>query len=374
MAKVTQTDIAQALGLSPATVGLVVGDSKSPLRQRLSKETVRRVQEKAEEMGYLPNRAAQTMRKGRTNLIVLLNMSGHSEIGGKRSYEIGKRVQEAGFDYQIVEAYFWPGDGKRIIEQVIALRPEGIIATGSIQTTMDFGRIHRARIPMVAVDMEIPGCPHVRHDVRSAVRELTLGCLSTGKRHLVQLLRKSPLEQDTWQLRERMKGFTEALEASGWEPPRKLRLGEPLRKTAAESAVIVLNERKSTRFEPFEAGTLCAGQIGTLPDALLCANDDYAIGALTYYQRAGIAVPREVALSGFDNLSYTTQGSIPITTVEQPIAEVCRAAVEMLEAKIRRNDQRYEELIFPCRVIWRASMPNPRQTIVPPLPSNPPLP
>ncbi len=359
MAKVTQTDIAVALGLSPATVGLVVGDGNSPLRNRLSKETIRRVQQKADEMGYLPNRAAQTMRKGRTNLIVLLNMSGHSELGGKRAYQIGKLVQEAGFDYQIVEAYFWPGDGKRLIEQVIALRPEGVLATGSIQTTMDFERIRRARIPLIAVDMEIPGCAWVRHDVRSAIRELTLGCLSAGKRHLVQLLRKSPREEHSWQRSERIKGFTKALKEAGWPAPQTLSLGEPLQRKGERSATIILDERKTTRFEPFEAGTSSAQWVRDVPDALLCTNDDYAIGALTYYQQAGFSVPGQIALSGFDNLSYTTQGAIPITTVEQPIAQVCHAAVELLKARIKGNPSGYEELVFPCQVIWRRSMPDP---------------
>jgi len=359
MAKVTQTDIAQALGLSPTTVGLVVGGSQSPLRQRLSKETVRRIQEKAEEMGYLPNRAAQAMRKGRTNLIVLLNMSGHSELGGKRAYHIGKRVQEAGFDYQIVEAYFWPGDGKRLIEQVIALRPEGVLATGSVQTTMDFERIRRARIPLVAVDMEIPGVPWIRHDIASAFRELTLGCLGAGKRHLVQLLRKSPAEEYSWQRNERIKGFTEALKEAGWPSPRTLSLGERLQRKGKKSATIILDERKTTRFEPFEAGTSSAQWIRDVPDALLCTNDDYAIGALTYYQQAGYSVPGQIALSGFDNLSYTTQGAIPITTVELPIAQVCHAAVELLEAKIKGRPPECKEEVFPCQVIWRHSMPAP---------------
>ncbi len=310
-------------------------------------------------MGYLPNRAAQTMRKGRTNLIVLLNMSGHSEIGGKRAYHIGKRVQEAGFDYQIIEAYFWPGDGKRLIEQVIALHPEGVLVIGSLQTTMDFERIRRARIPLIAVDMEIPGSPWVRHDVRSAVRELTLGCLNAGKRHLVQLLRRNSPNHHSWQSNERIKGFTEALQEAGWPPPEKLSLSQPFRRRGQKSATIIFDERKTIPFEPFKPGTSSAEWIRDVPDALLCINDNYAIGALTYYKRAGISVPGQISISGFDNLSYTTQGAISITTVEQPIAQVCDTAVELLKARIKDNHSGCEELVFPCQVIWRDSMPDP---------------
>ena len=368
MSKVTQADIARALGLSPTTVGLVVGNTSSPLARRLSKETIERVRKKAEEMGYLPNRAAQIVRRGRSNLIVLLSMTGQSEVGARCAYQIGRLVHEAGFEFQTIEAYWWPGDGKRFVEQVLALRPEGVIVTGSIQTQMDFERIQRSGILMVSIGCWIPGVPFIRADVAQAFFELTTAAIAAGRERLALLVKDA--QEMLWPTRERLNGFRNAVKAAGLPAPREYRYGDALPEKREPGAAVFFDTRRAQFFEPFTPGTTIAEWIGTYPDALICTNDHYAFGVMTHYLQNGVRIPGQIMVSGFDNLSFTTQGVAPLTTVEQPVVEMAEAAMRLLREWIGGTPPGHREEIYPCRIQWRRSMPKPESLSPVPKPQN----
>ncbi len=359
MRRATQTDIAKALGLSPSTVGLVVGNNKSPLRKHLNKETVRRIEEKAKELGYQPNRAAQAMRGSRTNLIVFLNMGGMAEWINRQAFQVGMLAHELGYDYQVIDAFWWVMKGNRIIDQVIAMRPEGVIISGNPQAEMDFSRLNRARIPLVTLDLELPETPCVRHDVAGAIFDLTTSCISNGRERIALLVRDETPE--LWQVRERVSGFINALKAAGRTVPQTFDLNDLKPGSLCAPAVILKDSHPSGHFEPFQLGHRAAERVGTMVDAFILGNDTYAIGALTYYLRNKIDIPKQVALSGFDNLAYTTEGSVPLTTVAFPVATMCKKAMELLIIQIEGTRLDSEGHVFPCEIIWRNSMPKPRQ-------------
>lgn len=359
MRRVTQLDIARALGVSPSTVGLVVGNTDSPLRKHLNKETIRRIEEKAKEMGYMPNRAARAMRKGRTNLIVFLHMSSGLELLRDQANDTGRLVHELGYEYQIVNAYWWVGDGRRVIEQIIALHPEGVIIAGSMQVEMDFSLLRKAGIAMVALNANVPGVAHIRHDVHDAIRKLTHAIFAHGRTRPVLVLHPITPVNNTWQLQHRLSGFKAALKELGHGPPQEfvIREGAPLLRLDAP-AICYADFRCSTR-NPYEPGYHSAGLIGTAADALITTNDQWAAGAATYYTRHGIRIPEQVALTGFDNDSTTRLGLVYLTTVKHPTFAMCESAIELLISQIRGTKAIVEERTFPCEIVWRESLPEP---------------
>ncbi len=357
MQRVTLTDIAKALGLSASTVGLVVSNNKSPLRKHLNKETVRRVEEKAREMGYQPNRAARIMRGARTNLIIFFNMGVLAEWVNRQAYQIGLLTHELGYDYQVIDAW-WGVNGNGLIDQVIAMRPEGVIVSGNPQTTeMDFTRFHEAGIPLVSLDLGLPKTPWVRHGIKGAISTLVSSCLASGRKRPALLVRKE--NYTAWQTRERCEGFQTALEQAGWAPPINLDLCDVKPKTRFKSAVILHDESPIIAFRPFLPGREAAQRVGTSVDAFFLANDDYATGALTYYLQNNIDVPEKIALSGFDNLAHTTEGKVPLTTVAFPTEAMCRKAMDLLVEQIGGTKMGEEEHVFPCEIMWRQSMTRP---------------
>ncbi len=369
MKKVTQTDIARALGISQATVGLVVGQTDSPLRQRLHPETVRRIQEKATELGYTPHKGAQMMRTGRSNLIVLLNCGGASELAARRLFHLSRLVHEAGYDFQSVDAHSWMGDPKKIVEQIISLRPEGMLMIGSFQTHFkgaDVAEIQRRGIPIVPIGAGLAGAPRVRYDGRAAFRTLTQHHLRLGRRRLVVLL-PGRHREPTWQVRERVEGFREALAEAGHAPPEwrdDLRCPGWSKRGDCRAAIVAVpvSLQPFAPFEPGMEGMKALLQWRTRPDGLLGINDEFAIGAMSICYRAGVSIPGEITVSGFDNLVYTTQGPVPLTSVEQPMEVICEAALEMLQKRMKGRThpaEAEEERIFPCTIQWRESTGEP---------------
>jgi len=365
MRKVTQADIAKALGISPTTVGLVVGNTDSELRARLSKVTVRRIQEKAEELGYRPNRGAQILRQGRSNLIALLNFGGYSEIASKRAFQVGRLVHEAGYDFQTVDAYWWIGDAARIVDQLMGLRPEGIIVTGSLQAPFEKKHIESliaAGIPVVSIGIEIQGIPWVHQDAKMAIRELTQHAIENGRKRVALLVSYEKNGAVPWQTRERVSGFQEVIAEAGYAAPEcRQDLQNHFTKESAFQSVILLDSRKRSFPGSFEQVLSAADEIlchEVRPDAIICCNDAYAMGVINVCKRQGIAVPEEIAVTGFDNVSYGMLGGVIPTTVEQPTEAMCEKAVSLLRARMSSRAQTEEipeKHAMPCRIIWRES-------------------
>lgn len=363
MRRVTQSEIGKALGLSAATVGLVVGNSNSPLRARLSAETVSKIRAKAQELGYTPHKGAQMLRSGRSNLIVLLNFGGHTEIGGRRSYHVGRMVHEAGFDYQTIDAYWWVGEGRKLLDQIIDLRPRGVIVSGSMQAAVALEELIEMGIPVVSIGGYVPHIPWVRYDARAAIKELTMAAVHAGRRRLTLLL-GAKSDAVAWQNMDRVEGFGDAIREAGGDAPI---LSDDASTCASyeESdrlqSNIVYSCSRQRPFHDFEPGMDAAGQIisrDIKPDALICTNDKHAIGAMTTCSRRGVAVPGELWVTGFDNISFGTQGPVSLTSVDQRTDALCEAAFEMLMARLDRAavaESIPEERVIPCEIIWRDS-------------------
>ncbi len=339
-------------------MGLVVGNTHSPLRKHLNKETIRRIEEKARELGYRPNRAAQVVRRGRTNLLAHLNCSGFSELAGQTSYHIGRLVLEAGFDYQMINSYWWPGAGDSVIERILSLHPEGVIVSGALQMEIDFKKFRQVGIPVVGVGLEIPGFTWVRYNARAAIEEITRHCLQLGRKPAILLH-----NLNNWQSWERRRGFMDALAAANLKPVVECSV-EPRGKATLSYPAVLYAGAGGHRKGIFDFGADAARfllEVDQLPRALICTNDNYAIGAITVLQRAGVRIPEDVAVSGFDNVGYCTQGPVTLTSVEQPVEKSCHEAVTLLKKQIGKPLPRNEEgreYVQPCRIHWRESMPH----------------
>lgn len=360
MRKITQSDIARELGVSVSTVALVIGNSSSENRHHVNKETARRVREKAEELGYRPNLGARRLRKGKSNLILFLNMGGPSELGGRRAWEIGRLVHEAGYEYLSVDACGWGEETGSLLERVASLDPEGVITSGfPYRLGMNIQDFRRQRVPLVFIDQEVEDFSYVKHDVREALYELTLACIAAGRKRPGLLLKRNIAGLVSWQTRDRKRGYEEALREAGLPEPGEVDLlvtpAENIRRQ--ECPMIFWDQYASSDTTPFLPGRRSAAKIGRSVDSLLCSNDIYALGALTHYLQEGAKIPEEMALSGFDNLAHTSEGGVPITTVEIPTGQMCQAAVELLFNEIRDKEAAPQKLSFPCKILWRKSMP-----------------
>src|SRR5690606_26838995 len=91
------------------------------------------------------------------------------------------------------------------------------------------------------------------------------------------------------------------------------------------------------------------------PDALFCANDLMAAGALQALREAGMRVPEDVAVVGFDDLPLASQTKPPLTTVAQPIREMAEAAVRLLTRLIQGEELDVNRVVLEAKLVTRES-------------------
>ena len=113
-----------------------------------------------------------------------------------------------------------------------------------------------------------------------------------------------------------------------------------------------------TRFS-LEGGHAAAGRlIARGVTAIICASDPLALGAIRAARRAGVSVPADLSVIGYDDSAFMSCTDPPLTTVRQPIEAIGRAAVEMLVGQIEGSSVSAEELFFEPEVVARGSTAN----------------
>jgi LacI family transcriptional regulator len=140
---------------------------------------------------------------------------------------------------------------------------------------------------------------------------------------------------------ERYGGFAEALEGRGINP----------------TALPVLHGEFSRERARAVAADLIAG--GRLPRALVCANDQMALGVLDALGAAGLRVPDDVIVTGFDGIDDGTRSTPRLTTVRQPMLELGRAAVRAMVARLNAPDLAPVNTELPVTVLLRESCEGP---------------
>ena len=135
----------------------------------------------------------------------------------------------------------------------------------------------------------------------------------------------------------RLEGFVQALHARGIDPAGLPHLRGDFSRLQARSI----------------AEELVAA--GTLPRALVCSNDQMALGVLDVLRQHGIRLPDDVIVTGFDGIEAGRQSTPRLTTVHQPMVDLGRAAVRALLSRLENRDQPPISLRLPVRVLLRES-------------------
>jgi LacI family transcriptional regulator len=217
----------------------------------------------------------------------------------------------------------------------LAGRVDGMVTLS--RTVPDDQLAHIARrIPVVVIagprtDDEYD---HVSTDNAAGMRAMTEHVITA---HGITDLAFIGGPSDSPDAKDRFDGHREALRAAGLRVPRGPRLrGDFTRSGGRAVGRALLAE-------------------GDLPRALICANDETALGVLDALTQAGVRVPEDVALTGFDGIDGTQLSSPRVTTVHQPMLELGRAAVDTLLRRLNDPQQAPESRTLPVEVLLRES-------------------
>lgn len=310
----TIVDVAREAGVSIKTVSRVL--NHEPGVHESTRDQVLKV---VEALRYRPKQSARSLAGGRSFLIGLLYYDPSAIFVGSVQQGATLRCRELGY-HLVVESLHndAPDLRQQIDRMVLALRPDGMILTPPLCDNPEvLAALRESGTPCVLMSPErdLRGVPSVRMDDVHAAEEITNLLLSLGHQRIAFI--KGPPDQSASGLR--YQGFVNALRAHGLQPdPELIQPGAFTFASGRDAAHQLLSRRQR-------------------PTAVFASNDDMALGVLAAAQRLGLAVPNELSVAGFDDSPTAALVWPPLTTVRQPVAEMARAAVEMLVA-LQRPD------------------------------------
>lgn len=330
MAEVGIRDVAAYVGVSIATVSNALHRP-----YRVSKETVARVMQAIDELGYVPNVAARQLRAGRSGV---LGMAVHNLVNPFFSQVVlgvEEVAERSGYSLIVGNSYASREREVRYLELFERLRLDGILIAPVGDDLSGLDLFSRRRPPVVLVDQEDPTgvYPSVSLDDVHGGGLAAQHLLAAGARHIAFV--GGPLQ--VAQIRDRLAGCRQVVEAAGARfteiltPPLTVRSGR-------------------------EVGDRLAGMAeADRPDGVFVPNDEAALGVLQSLISRRISVPGEIAIVGYDDIDFAAAAIVPLTSVRQPAYEMGARAAEMVLQALSGEAERLTSVRFEPELVARRS-------------------
>jgi DNA-binding LacI/PurR family transcriptional regulator len=296
----TLEDVAERAGVSRALVSIVMRDVAGA-----SEQTRERVRRAADDIGYRPDPRARRLRQHRTRLIGVTFTAGQ-EFHADLVDGVYVAADELGYDV-VLSGVTPHRDEPRALRTLIDDRCEGLVLIGPEMPPRELANL-AARAPVVVVARRVRGVDAVRSDdVAGAVM---------GMDHLIGLGHRRIVYLDGGRApgaAERRRGCRRASRAA--QLPELTLPGGLTERDGAAAASAMLESQD-------------------LPTAVFAFNDRCALGAMDVLIRAGVAVPQQVSVLGFDDSPLAGLAHIDLTTIRQDSAGLARAAVQRLVTRL----------------------------------------
>ncbi|MGZ4338838.1 MAG: LacI family DNA-binding transcriptional regulator [Gaiellaceae bacterium] len=325
----TLATVAQLANVSVASASRVLNGIKT------NPETLRRVTEAAATLGYVPNAAARSLRSRRTGQIAFAMPDVANPVYTTMVGSIAQVARASGSRLILHST-----DGDTVDELGFLADLKQRYVDGLILCSLDFTDAHAEAVVGAAVPVAVIGNPpegtkvdtvraNSSHGAADAVRHLH----ACGRRRIAFV--NGP--ERTAPGAARRRGYLDGLRSS------KLERDDELVEVASDFTI--------------EAGREAAERLlaRVRPDAIFCANDLLAIGALAALRAARLEVPRDVALVGMDDTTLARVTSPPLTSVDLGGPERARIAAELLLARIEHPNRRPRTVAVEPRLVVRES-------------------
>lgn len=330
--RATMMDVAEHAGVSQATVSLVLNGS---LSAKLSEATRKRVKRAASEIGYqLPKRATSKKTEGAPRILFLADELTSDPWMALAFDGAQKKATELGYDAFLAAAPN-PEAERAAIEQFAANGLAGIIY-GTVLTR----DVQPSEIVMQSRSVLL-NCYDKRRLLHSVVpadllggRQATQQLIDAGRNRIALINGQKGIETSD----ERLKGYRRALSSND---------------IPFEPSLV-----KSGNWEPSSGYGLTKEllEVDNRPDAIFCANDLMAFGCYEALREAGLSVPQDVSVVGFDDRELAKNMHPPLTTMLLPHFEMGEIAAEIIAGLDRGHDTRPHQIKVECQLVDRESI------------------
>jgi LacI family transcriptional regulator len=326
---ITIQDVAKAAGVSVSTVSRVLNDKVD-----VAEATYEKVQRTIEKLGYTSNLAAKSLRSRRTNTVGVIALDLNDPFAVQVLLGVNAAIQEFGYDL-ILYASGERGESTHAAwEQRHVSLINGSVADGVIIVT-PAAVTFSTTFPLVAIDPHSGDTdyPAVIATNLAGALEVMEYLIGLGHRRIGFVAGREHLKS----AQQRLRGYKESLQRANIPlDPELIQQGDYRRKTGCCCAKKLLN-------------------LSNPPTAIFAANDESAIGTIEAIREAGLRIPDDVSVVGFDNMPGTTDITPALTTVEQPMLEMGHAATKVLLDLMQGKSLKNRVHEVPTKLIIRNS-------------------
>jgi LacI family transcriptional regulator len=336
--RVTRKDVAERAGVSVAVVSYVINDGPRPV----TPETRAKVEKAIEELDYFPNELARSLRLQQSLTIGLITPNFTNPVYAEVAAGIQEICLPNGYLTLFVYSGGDPDRERTLIHMFRAKRVDGVIMQPiAPDPPAAIKPLRRARTPVVLLQHDCCGVPCVvLADVQGG-QSATQHLLDLGHRRVGLVTGRLP---SAARAHERLIGYRQALKAAGIEHDPAL--------------VIESNVNQNDGYQAMQ-------QLLALPEpptAVFCHNDVLALGAMHAIQVAGLSIPGDISVVGFDDTAGSAHLSPPLTTIRFSRREMGRQAATILFRAIEQHEDYEPHTVrIPVRLMVRGSTGPPPQ-------------
>ncbi len=306
---------------------------------RISEEMVRHIQSIIKKTGYIPNRAAASLRTGKTHVIGLIV----EDIANSFFASLAKSVEKAAakVGYRVVYGSTENNDGRgNDLIQLLAKQVDGFLIAPSIGMKTSVQALKKSRKPLVLIDRYFPGeeIPFALVDNYAGVRKAT-ECLIKKQKKQIAFVN---IATEQVQMQERERAYVEALQQNGLFQ-KKLLLRLPYYQDKAQYEPRI---HQFLRKHP---------EI----DAMIFATNYLGMFGIKALKDLDIAIPKQVAVFSFDDTDLFRFSSPAISVISQPVQEIAGQAMRLLLEQMNSGAKKTESgegVLVPPELILRNSV------------------
>ena len=322
----TIKDVARAAGVSVASVSRALNGHES-----VTAETRERIVRVAGELRYVPHAGARSLITRRTDTVGVLLPDIHGEFFSELIRGMDQAARASGLHLLISSSHGSASEAALAL-RTLQGRVDGLLVMSPHADTRMLASNLPATLPTVLVNTRVASGDYAALSIDNfgGATAMTRHLLARGFRRIAFIGGPG----NNFDADERLRGYREVLAQNG----------------ASER----LFDGDFTEDSGYRAGLLIAA-LRERPDAIFAANDMMAIGCLFALTAAGLSVPGDVALAGFDDIPIARFVTPPLTTVRVRIAELGRLALERLAGLIENGNTTPAAEPLACELIVRAS-------------------
>ncbi|SPT70543.1 LacI family DNA-binding transcriptional regulator [Anaerobiospirillum thomasii] len=327
--RATLQDIADLVGVTKMTVSRYLNN-----RDSVAKETADKIQKAIEKLGYIPNRVPSMMSKSRSYAVGLLipsfsNLVFPDVIDGVQEIALANN-----YNVLIAHTGYSNTDEESQIASLLSYKVDGLILTESAHTRQSLKMLSNAAIPVVELmeyrERPVDMCVGLDHE--TIAYNITKALIESGRKHIayfgVRLDRRTML---------RAQGYERALSEYGLE------------------SYTCYNKSRSNFTMGGDLMRKAVAEIKDL-DAIICTNDDVAVGALIAAMDLKLSIPDDIAVVGYNGLNIG-QATIPkLCSVDTPRHEMGRVAMQLILDRLNNKVSSKVRIMLECSITQGMSL------------------